>query len=499
MKKNILVGILFMTGLSMLISSCDEWLDVKPKAEVESDELFETESGFKDALIGVYLSLTDNSVYGKEMTFGFMDVLAQQYDMARSNSYYYVKSYMYTDDAVCKIKDKMWAGLYNSIANINNILEQIEAKGDVMHPNVRALIKGECLGLRAYLHFDLLRIWGFGNLEANPASMEKLTIPYATKFEKHAAEQLTEAKVLECIEADLEEARMLMESIDPYSYYPKEVGYSLPDENGFFENRQVRFNYCAVRATQARVYLWEGKYEEAYACASEVGNRCDPYFPWTNTVGVTDRNTFNKLFSTEHIFALTINNIYDRYKDNLQLAFTSGENPEAFYLSAERWSALYPGGDLISDFRREYHFDVNQVGAKEMLKFVQGETYANKDKDRMPMIRRSEMFYIMAECLNRKGDDESRKQAIACLNTVRRNRNISSNLRETLTQAEVTAEIQKEYQKEFVSEGQLFYFYKRLGALSITGTNAEMNNHVYVLPIPDVELEFGGRVDTDKD
>lgn len=39
--------------LSFGLSSCSEWLDVKPKSEIKEDELFKTEQGFKDAMTGI--------------------------------------------------------------------------------------------------------------------------------------------------------------------------------------------------------------------------------------------------------------------------------------------------------------------------------------------------------------------------------------------------------------------------------------------------------------
>ena len=48
----------------LLATSCENWLDVKPKAEIKWDVMFETEQGFKDALIGCYYNLADESVYG---------------------------------------------------------------------------------------------------------------------------------------------------------------------------------------------------------------------------------------------------------------------------------------------------------------------------------------------------------------------------------------------------------------------------------------------------
>lgn len=49
-------------GLAFTISSCSNWLDVQPKTEVKQDKMFETESGFKDALVGCYMLMGDASL-----------------------------------------------------------------------------------------------------------------------------------------------------------------------------------------------------------------------------------------------------------------------------------------------------------------------------------------------------------------------------------------------------------------------------------------------------
>ena len=48
--------------------SCENWLDVDPKTEIKSELMFQSVSGFKDALMGVYLTLRDPELYGKEAT-----------------------------------------------------------------------------------------------------------------------------------------------------------------------------------------------------------------------------------------------------------------------------------------------------------------------------------------------------------------------------------------------------------------------------------------------
>ena len=83
------------------------------------------------------------------------------------------------------------------------------------------------------------------------------------------------------------------------------------------------------------------------------------------------------------------------------------------------------------------------------------------------------------------------------MNTVRVNRGISNayNLPYTLEKSQVQDEITKEYQKEFMCEGQLFYYYKRLGFKSIPNTTKTGNDAVYVVPLPINDVNLGGLED----
>ena len=493
MKHRIkITGYWLVLGLGVCFAqACNDWLDVKPKSEIEATVLFETENGFKDALTGIYLNMSSATAYGRELTFGFLDVLAQQYDMEYSNPYYQLKSYKY--DEVTSYIDGIWAQMYNVITNINHLLEQLDAKRDVLHPNVYAVIKGEALGLRAFLHFDLLRIWGYGDLVQHPENLDQMTIPYVTRFEKHIAPQLTEREVLKKIHEDLDAAQELLQYTDTYSYFPKEMDYDLPNSDGFFDLRQTRFNFCALRVTQARVYQWEGNYEEAYKCVKEVYSKGINRFSWVGAIAGLDRTKYDLLFTPEHVFALSILDMYDNFESYQYVELNSGTNPSAFYQSTTKvYSIFEVPGVGSTDYRYLYHYDLNSSEKKPMWKFLQTEDYTYRN--RMPLIRKSEIYYIMAECLNQTGAEADRIQAIGFLNEVRQRRNIQSALPETLTPEEVTAEIQKEYQKEFISEGQLFYYYKRLGMETIPFLNVNMDNSKYIVPLPAIEMEFG-RVD----
>ena len=80
---------------------CSDWLDVRPKSQVKEDDLFTSESGFRDALIGIYALMGRTDTYGGNSTMGFLDILSQTYS---SVVYDYNKAlvYDYQDETIKK-------------------------------------------------------------------------------------------------------------------------------------------------------------------------------------------------------------------------------------------------------------------------------------------------------------------------------------------------------------------------------------------------------------
>lgn len=68
-------------GISILFSltGCNDWLTVTPKDSLDEDQLFATGAGYRNALHGIYKNMASNAMYGKEMTWGTLDVLGQVY------------------------------------------------------------------------------------------------------------------------------------------------------------------------------------------------------------------------------------------------------------------------------------------------------------------------------------------------------------------------------------------------------------------------------------
>ena len=488
-------------GIAFTISSCSNWLDVQPKTEVKQDKMFETESGFKDALVGCYMLMGDASIYGRELTYTFLEVLAQQYEFVNVyNPYQNVKLYSYSTSNVESIISNIWSKQYKVIANLNAILEFIEYKKNILHPVNYANIKAQALGLRAFLHFDLLRMFGWGDLVNTPSNLDKLCIPYVTKYNKETTKQSTVREVLQYIHADLEIAEELLAYNDVYHQKTQDDDYELPNDDGFYDAPRGFFNYYAARATQARVYMWEGNYEAALERVSFFTKSPSP-ISWVNL----DRSVINATpttrdlsFTPEHIFSLDVHNMYEALKSYIeqfktQSGLTVTENSNYFSHTGTRADELFEitaGGG--NDVRYNYLYDQVDRQHYLFLKLKEEPETQSASKNKMPLIRKPEMYYYAAECYNQLNDP---KKAINMLNEVRlaRGIDIKDNLPETLTKNEIEQEITKEWRKEYIGEGQMFYYYKRLG-LMIPSASVE-GDKAFILPLPRTEVELGGRED----
>ena len=85
-------------------------------------------------------------------------------------------------------------------------------------------------------------------------------------------------------------------------------------------------------------------------------------------------------------------------------------------------------------------------------------------------------------------------KALEYLNLVRAARGINVPVN-TSSKAVFMDELVKEFRKETYAEGQLFYLYKRLnrGILMENGATTPPSDKIFVLPVPNDELEYGQR------
>lgn len=476
--------------MAVSTSSCKKWLDVTPGNTVRAEDQFASEAGFRDALMGVYLTMTEKGTYSQNITWGVMDYLAQPYNrLAATDLFYYIQQYQYRNDRGMQFLEAMWKGNYNSIANINNMLSNLDKKKGEVHPVSYTIMKGELLGLRAFLHFDLIRIYGRSNYAGDPALASKPTIPYVTVYSKDVTPQRSYTETFVLIEKDIADALTLLKEDPAFANSSRPAGYyDQVNRTGFYNNRSLRMNYYAVKALQARVLLWEGsaaKLSDAAIAAKEV---------ITNSSAKlisADSPVKDVIMKSEHLFSLNVDRFYDIINPFLPVAPGA---TNAMTMSQDNFFSTYENnsGIGLSDFRqKEWFFDMGNVERTRVPKKMQQNISDAANRNRMPLIRLSEMYYIAAEAyLN-----TDLPQAIQLLNTVRRSRGIVQDIPANADMAMVSGEITKEYRKDFIQEGQLFFYYKRKGLPTFPGlpTTTPGNDAIYMLPFPDSETQFGSR------
>ena len=212
---------LMMTILAIaLFSSCDEWLDLEPSDKVDDSKLYGTYEGFRNSLNGIYTSISEGELYGREMTWGLLSVLGQDYlsgSSGTSSTYQYAQQYNYTRSTIKTIISKMWSKSYNAIANCNKLIQEIDDKDPGFFPEgdmEKNLILGEALALRGFLHFDMVRLFA----PAPESGDNGEYVPYYATFPSYSEPRLRTSEILEKIIIDLERAKDLVIQWDTTNY-----------------------------------------------------------------------------------------------------------------------------------------------------------------------------------------------------------------------------------------------------------------------------------------
>ena len=470
-------NILFLVASSatLTFTSCKKWLDVRPKTEIKESEQFSTEQGFKDALYGSYQKAADGQLYGANLTFSFLEVLSQGYDNTTKidHDFFYAATYQYTNAGVTATINSIWGNMYAGIAQTNYILKNIDSKKSIFVADNYSIIKGEALALRAFLHFDLLRLYA-----PSPKSDANATaIPYMTAFTVTPQARLKVSEVLALCEKDLKEAETLLK------VYPQ---MSNPGGNDdFLAFRKNRMNYWAVKALLARLYLYNNDKVNALAYAKQViaSNNFRFITPGELSANAKD---LDRTFTPEHIFAIYVAKLKDPVSSYFMMA-TGDKLYKKFTITDDRKKAVF---EVKTGSSSDIRFVSNSLwsvsnGIVFPSKLWQVDENREELKKRIPILSLSEMYYIAAE------SEPSPAEGLKWLNKVRSARSLAE-LAAGLDAPTLQNEIFKEYRKDFIGLGQLFFYYKRLNLAKIEGAlNGTINNTQYVLPLPNQEIEFG--------
>lgn len=463
---------IYVCLLLLTATACENYLDITPEGQVKRDDLLSSADGVEDAMYGVYSQMRGQYLYGKELSFSALDVMAQYFESYGNYGVEALLEYDYDYSTVESVFENVWTKMYNNISNANSVLNSDLVSDATEYPY--KIYRGEALGLRAFMHFDLLRLFT-EQITLNPNASG---IPYATEFSLNTPEFSTSAQVYEYIIADLLKAEELLADEAQYA-----------DERNYMTMRQIHFNIHAVHATLARVYLTKGDYEKALFYAQKVIDESGCTLLKKTEIAGDVAGVLSRKESIFGIYSAT--EFYSYVYENLWLM-------TSFYALNPRkdYETLYEMTDG-ADYRVTAYFTVQQSGTVRFSKIL--DTYkVNGNESQRPadmiqglnMIRLPEMYYIVAECLARSGDLEG---AAGMLDAVRISRGMESETDwSTMTTESMLSAINSERYKELIGEGQAFYNMKRqnLSIKALSGETITPSNAVYVVPIPDIEYDY---------
>lgn len=444
-----------MAAALLTCMGCSDWLDVNPRTELKQEVLYQTEEGYKETLTGVYIQMASEDLYGKNTSMYFTDMLLRLWKQASptQNADYYIRQWDFKNATVEPVIEDIWKAYYRCIVHLNDILGHIDNSKNLFENNNYNLIKGEALGLRGFLHLELLRL--FGPVPDKQAG-NKAAIPYAEEMTKDPGKlrTLNYDEVCRKIIRDLNAAEELLKDDpltradnmhlnDPSSSFGTDM--EKPNDKWHFY-RQVRFNYYAVKGAKARFYHWIGDTDNALKYASEVIE--SGKFRLTNSFDYTSSRDYevNLVMLSEHLFGVDVPNL-----QTIVQPLFKNEEP-SLTQDAQYITIMYES--QTNDIRNATgRYWIMRNNKNHFLKYTGNDNVSAYNQ--VPVLRLAEMYLIMIEDSPLGTADSYWEDFVVA-------RGLPESWRGSLTTDPAKrSRMEKEWRKEFAGEGQAFFYYKR--------------------------------------
>lgn len=471
-----------LTALVLIVTclACDDYVDILPEGQENSENFFNSKSDYEDALVGVYdlLSTTyltnilgeiasDNSLAGGESPTDVLD-WQQIDDMTHTPD----------NGALRSIYQWMYAGISraNFIVEFQNKID-FEGKEQLLAEN---------LFLRSYYYFQLVKFFGDVPLYTD----SRITIE-----ESQSIGRTPKAEVYAKLEADLQ---------------------STIDNLPWQQNQNGRVTKGAALALLGKIYLYQEKFEQAAITLDQVinSNQYELVDDFATIFLNTNENNIESVFEVQYFggegggfgcFQCVEGNIAvgfmgPRFTGGNFAPYTSGFsfNPpteelynsystedvrrEATILNMETFVAERPS----VTFNLGNELDYTGFYNKKYIPYAEANagdvnlTHSNNYR----AIRYADVLLMAAEAYNRGGVNDAKAREY--LNLVRDR----AGLDEVQTSGgNLTQDIYSERRLELAGEGHRFFDQVRTGETSSI-PNFSPNNVLF--PIPRIEIELAG-------
>ena len=182
----------------------------------------------------------------------------------------------------------------------------------------KTLIEGEMHGIRALMHFDLMRL--FTPAPTTAENKNTVLMPYVDTYPCPYPTHIKTSELFKKAVKDMEIAREKLGSLDTLEFMKwnrtlNDRFFSMSSAssacpNLFFYARGTRMNFMAATALLARMHMWNGDYAKARKYAEELVNGYNDqyiYYKFEPSANLTKPANFRPTRPEELIFAVTRN------------------------------------------------------------------------------------------------------------------------------------------------------------------------------------------------
>jgi len=436
---------LLVVATLSLLAGCDSFVEVdQPNSQLTAGAVFDDRTTANAAVADLYAQMRESGmltgkVSGLSILLGSYSDELVVYNGSSPAFEFYNNTVLEGNSYVAAA----WNAAYNQIYAANMVYSKLENSTSLAE-NDKKQFQGEALFVRALNEFYLTSLFG--------------DVPYitGTDYEQNSAVTRTETTEVNAhVIADLENAISLL-------------------SEEYITVDKVRASKAVAQALLARVYLYNGMYEQAGAMASTVLS--NPQFVWEENLN----NVFlNGSTSTIWQFA----SAYDGHNTDEAAVFIFPSGPPSTVALSENFVAQFTTGDLrrnswiqevtdgINTWYHSYKYkERNDTGASLEYSIV---------------LRLAEQYLIRAEARARLGDLDGAKND---LNKIRFRAGLTDT--EASNAAELLDAVMQERKFELFTEyGHRFFDLKRTGQLN-TALNYKpgWNDTDALWPLPQSEL-----------
>lgn len=477
-KTTIIIALL--ASLFFTTACSDEYLDNPKIFAIDSENFFNSEEDYYNALVGAYDPLQSTFINV------LMGEIASNNTLCGGESATDVPGYQQIDDMIhtpvnAQLQN-LWSWMFGGVNRASYIIE-FENKTDF---EGKEIILGEARFLRAYYNFELVK-W-FGAIPIKPKGRfrlgEEKTIPRSPVADVYAY-----------IEDDLKFA------VSNLKYTAPQVGratkgaaeallgkvYLYQDKfteaSNIFDSVITNGGYM-LETDYNKIFEFQGEngvgsvFEVQYTDVQGAGFGCLQCSEGNVAVGFQGvRGYSGDLFTSGFSFNVPTQEMVDQ--------FEPGDNrKDVAILDIEAW-ATATGASFTTGFEHTGFFNRKYIPRKRSTEAASDLNLTNPNNYRA--IRFADVLLMAAEANNRKAVPNDTKARLF-LNKVRARAFGNNNNEITVSGAALTEAIYKERRVELVGEGHQFFDLVRTGrGREIPGFKSEKNE---VFPIPLEEIQF---------